>query len=316
MDNGKVDRILGLYTKLIGGYSVSKANEAEYYGVNERTIQRDIDDIRYFLEKDSDNTGVINNVIYDRIDKVYRLEHLFQEKLTNSEVLAICKILLDSRAFTKDEMSSVLNKLIDCCVPKMNKQLVSELVLNEKFHYVEPRHKTMFMDNLWNIGQAIRESRYIEIEYIRMKDKTIVKRKLKPLAIMFSEYYFYFTAFIDDEEVRKDFDVINDSFPTIYRLDRIKKLTILDERFYIPYSDRFQEGEFRKRVQFMYGGKLQKVTFKYSGFDIDAVLDRLPTAKILHEENGVYTISAEIFGKGIDMWLRSQGELVEVIEEN
>jgi hypothetical protein len=28
---------------------------------------------------------------------------------------------------------------------------------------------------------------------------------------MFSEYYFYLTAFIDDEEIRKDFDVLNDS---------------------------------------------------------------------------------------------------------
>lgn len=64
-------------------------------------------------------------------------------------------------------------------------------------------------------------------------------------------------------------------------------------------------------MQFMYGGKLQKVRFKYSGPDIDAVLDRLPTAVIESEENGIYTVKAEVFGKGIDMWLRSQGENVE-----
>ena len=63
----------------------------------------------------------------------------------------------------------------------------------------------------------------------------------------------------------------------------------------------------------MYGGRLQKVTFKYSGLDIDAVLDRLPTAKILAEEDGVYTVQAEVFGKGIEMWLRSQGENVKLI---
>ena len=63
----------------------------------------------------------------------------------------------------------------------------------------------------------------------------------------------------------------------------------------------------------MYGVKLQKVKFKYSGLDIDAVLDRLPTAKILDEENGVYTVSAEVFGKGIDMWIRSQGENIQII---
>lgn len=47
---------------------------------------------------------------------------------------------------------------------------------------------------------------------------------------------------------------------------------------------------------------------------MDAVLDRLPTAVILSEEDGVYTICAEVFGTGIDMWLRSQGKYVTVIE--
>lgn len=63
----------------------------------------------------------------------------------------------------------------------------------------------------------------------------------------------------------------------------------------------------------MYGGKLQKVKFRYSGLDIDAVLDRLPTAKILDEEDGVYTVSAEVFGKGIEMWLRSQGDNIQIL---
>jgi hypothetical protein len=64
----------------------------------------------------------------------------------------------------------------------------------------------------------------------------------------------------------------------------------------------------------MYGGKLRKVKFKYSGYSIEAILDRLPTAQIISEEGGIYTISAEVFGDGIDMWLRSQGDNVELIE--
>lgn len=62
----------------------------------------------------------------------------------------------------------------------------------------------------------------------------------------------------------------------------------------------------------MYGGKLHKMKFKYFGLDIDAVLDRLPTAQILAEEDGIYTVSAEVFGKGIDMWLKSQGYITEL----
>jgi len=29
--------------------------------------------------------------------------------------------------------------------------------------------------------------------------------------------------------------------------------------------------------------------------------------------NGAYTIAAEVYGKGIDMWLRSQGDKVQVL---
>lgn len=65
------------------------------------------------------------------------------------------------------------------------------------------------------------------------------------------------------------------------------------------YADRFEDGEFRKKIPFMYGGKLRKVKFKYSGLSIENVLDKLPTAKILNEKDGIYTIRAEVYGESI-----------------
>lgn len=38
----------------------------------------------------------------------------------------------------------------------------------------------------------------------------------------------------------------------------------------------------------------------------------MPYATVV-EEKGEYTVEAELFGKGIKMWLLSQGESVEVI---
>lgn len=312
----KIDRVLGIYTKLMNGGIVNKSEEAVNYNVNERSIQRDIDDIRNYLEQHVPDSGVVNDVIYDRNLKGFRLEKLYNLKLTNGEILAICKILLDSRAFTKKEMKDMLEKLIDCCVPKTNQKLVRDLIKNEEFHYIEPRHKTVFIDRLWDIGRAIQENRYLEIRYQGMQGSSVKTRKLQPLAIMFSEYYFYLVAFIDDEKVRENFNVLNDSFPTIYRIDRIKGYKVLEERYQIPYANRFEEGEFRKRIQFMYGGKLRKIKFKYTGYSIEAVLDRLPTAKIEKEEphedgkRKIYTVSAEVFGDGVDMWLRSQEEFM------
>ena len=310
----KVERVLGLYSKLMNGLVVNKAAAARDYGVNERSIQRDIEYIREYMDTVSDNDGIINTVIYDRNAKGYKLEQIYKMKLRNSEILAVCKILLDSRAFTKKEMIKLISRLVECCVPQTHWKEVNDLIKNEEYHYIELQHKSEFIDKMWDIGKAIREQNYIEIEYQRTKDKSVVQRKIKPVAIMFSEYYFYITAFIDDETIRADFDILNDSYPTIYRVDRIKKYKILPEKFNILYTNRFEEGEFRKRIQFMYGGKLQRVRFTYSGNSVEAVLDRLPTAKIESEKEGEYTITAEVFGKGIEMWLRSQGDMVKNIE--
>ena len=123
------------------------------------------------------------------------------------------------------------------------------------------------------------------------------------MAILFSEFYFYLIAFTADHS--KD-------YPIVFRVDRITDMKETGERFSLPYKDKFDEGEFRKRVQFMYSGPLKTVRFKYSGV-LEAILDRLPTARILGEENGVYTIAAETYGDGIYMWLRSQGDLVEIL---
>lgn len=55
--------------------------------------------------------------------------------------------------------------------------------------------------------------------------------------------------------------------------------------------------------------------FRYTGPDIDAILDRLPTATVLDEDETGYTVQAEVFGAGINMWLRSQGDYVTRIDE-
>ena len=315
MMEDKVSRVLSLYSQLMEGRIIKKSVAAQKYGVNERSIQRDIEDIRAFCRNCvALGDSMPGDLIYDYIEKGNRLERRQAPKLSNSEVLALCKILLDSRAFVKTEMADMLHKVIACCVPESNQALITKLVNNEAFHYVEPRHRTSFLDTMWQLGEAIQQHRYVTVTYGRIKDRKVVERRLKPLALLFSEYYFYLIAFIDDSNIQKIYEGARDMTPTIYRLDRIKNLTVEKDLFRIPYNRRFQEGEFRKRVQFMYGGPLQRVTFTYTGSDIDAVLDRLPTAKILSEENGTYRIEAEVYGKGVEMWLHSQGKNVSDVQ--
>lgn len=309
------DRLLAMYAQLAEGKALYKAREAVKYNCSLRSIQRDIEDLRSFFADRSETTGVVQELIYDRKLNAYRLVPPLRNLLTNEETFAVLKILLESRSLTKAELFPILEKLISCCVPPDNRRQVTDLIANEKYHYVEPRHKKEILEKMWNLSAAIRAHKEIKITYMRQSGDD-VSRVLKPVGIMFSEFYFYLVGFIDKENQLEKikFEVENDQFPTIYRIDRIKEYAVTDRHFNVPYQNRFEEGEFRKRVQFMYGGKLQKIKFWYKGPSVEAVLDRLPTAKILQYNGNGYLISAEVFGKGINMWLRSQGDMVEVVK--
>ena len=304
----KNQRMLGIYLRLLNNREVNRKKLAQEYKVSERSIHRDISDLRTFLL----STNNLSEIIYDDKTNGYILQNEDNQKLTNSEILAVCKILLDSRAFLKTEMTGIIDKLIKQCVPKESYLKVSKLIENEKFHYMELQHKKEFLESLWEIGEAVQKHLKMEIEYERT-DKAVVKRTILPVGIMFSEYYLYVLAHIDGIDKEKYFENKDDVFPTIYRVDRIQSFKILEEHFPVPYKDRFEEGEFRKRVQFMTGGKLRKLKFKYFGNSLEAVLDKIPTAQVIDEIENGYVISAEVFGNGIDKWILSQGKDVELI---
>lgn len=311
----KNSRILSLYARLSKGYTILKDEEAERYKVDERTIQRDIDDIRAFLEEQkSNNADDQREIVYSRQQGGFVMREGNPSLMSNSEILAVSKILLDSRAFTKKEICEILDKLIAGCVPEKNVKMISDLIANEKYHYAELSHKKEVKDILWDLGEDIRKKRLIKIRYEKLsKEKKAVTYIVEPVGLIFSEYYFYLNAFIDELSDKEE-HVHKYQYPAIFRLDRIIERKDTGNKFTVEYSNRFEEGEFRKRIQFMFAGELIKVRFKYYGLSIDAVMDRLPTAKIIEKTNEYYMVEAEVYGKGIVMWLMSQGKNVEVVK--
>ena len=234
----KSARLLEIYADLSQGDVLSKAELSTRYHVSERSIQRDMESLRSFIA----NHNLGQEVVYDYNQKGYRLIQSNPKGLTNDEILAVCKILLESRSLRKDEMLPILDKLVECAVPAQNQKLIDDLILNETFHYIPPHHDKRILHSLWALGEAVRHQQVLEIEYERMKDHELVKRRVHPVGIMFSEYYFYLTAFLED---KSHFENPGDLFPTIYRIDRIASFQVLDEHFRVPYRDRFEEGEFR-----------------------------------------------------------------------
>lgn len=308
-------RTLDIFVRLSQGKIIHKSEEASNFGVDERSIQRDIDDIRAFLaEQCVKNTADSRSVEYHRGEKGFVMKGIEDSLMSNTEILAVSKILLESRAFTKKEIGAILDKLVAGCVPQKNMKLVTDLIANEKYHYVELHHKSSIQDKLWELGSQIKQCNMLEIVYQKQVDsKERVKRVIWPVAILFSEYYFYLNGYIVEKNQQGEYGKKYD-YPTTFRIDRIQSYRELGEKFRIVYANRFEEGEFRKRVQFMFAGELIKLQLRYTGSNVEAILDRLPTAKILSEEEGGYIIEAEVYGKGILMWLLSQGKNVEVLK--
>ena len=277
MGYSKNERILDLYEQLCAGRTLTKVKEALRFGIDERSVQRDIDDIRAFLAERNIAKGENRQIIYDRQQKGFRL------------VGSPSPLMLE------------------------NVKLVSALVSNELFHYVELTHPIGIQDKLWEIGCDIQQHHLMRIRYQRQgaDAASAVERIVEPVSILFSEYYFYLNAYItkeNDGKYTRKYD-----YPAIFRIDRIADYKIMEQTFSLPYASRFQEGEFRKRVQFMYPGRLQSIRLRYTGSSVEAILDRLPTAKIVSQDANGYLVEAEIYGNGIVMWLLSQGNRVEVL---
>lgn len=290
-----------MYEKLNRGDVINKKRFAEEFGVSEKSVQRDIDDLRAYLSESFDDGG--NTTIeYDYIANGYKLIKCDREFLTNEEIFAMAKVLLESRGFNKQELNSLLDKLILRATPSARAG-IKELIMNERFYYIPPRHGKPLIDLLWRINGYILVKDIIEFDYIR-KDGVASHRTVKPLSVMFSDYYFYLIAWMADDS--KD-------FPTIFRIDRMTNVKTTGEKYRIPYRDRFEEGKFREKVQFMYSGPLKTIKFEFTGQSIEAILDRIPGAEILEQSDGKYVLKAECYGDGILMWLRTQGDNVKIL---
>lgn len=294
----KVYRVLQLYDQLRKGVPIQKKQLAEELGVNERTIQRDIDNLRTYLS----NHFPGQEIVYDYDKKGYYLLGTNVNGISAKELLSISKILLESRALNFEEMNGIIHTLLNQS-DKENAKVIRSIVSNELHHYQPLKHNRPLLQTIWDIGLSIKEKRMIKLHYEKM-DQQETLRIVQPISIMFSEYYFYLIAFIYETEHKA---------PAIFRIDRIKHYKKLNKRFKFEEKDRFEEGVLRQRIQFMYSGELMRIRFKFYGITVTPALDRFPNAKIIDTIDHGWLIEAEVYGKGSLMWLLSQGDKIEVI---
>jgi len=288
-------RMLKMYGLISRGEPLKKSLLMDQFGITAKTFQRDLEDLREYLAETGGGT-----IKYSKTNNEYRLSRNDSAVLSQQEMLGLCKILIESRAFNKAEFVPLIQKLL-LQLPGSSRKAVEDLIRNERHHYIALQHGKPLLNAIWDLSGFIKQQQMIRICYVR-HDGTERMHSIKPAGIMFSEFYFYFIAYIDGKDK-----------PTVFRIDRIQSYAPAGGRFSVPYGERFSEAEFRKRVQFMFAGDLRRVKFIYKGA-LEAVLDRLPSSQVVGQSNDGYPIvAAEVFGTGIDAWIRAQGELVETL---
>ena len=300
MENTKMDRTLEIFFRGLRGEDLSVQRLADEYELSTKSISRSINDLKNFLADHRELVGQ-TELQYSHQDKCYRL--YMDEFLSSKELFSMVEVMIGARAFSKDELLALTEKLKRFTTPE-DRQKLSQLVRKELYHYPAVKHDCQSVQEyLWQLVNCISDRQEISIDYYRM-DRKWVTHRLRPASVMFTDYYFYLIAFMAEGKTEK---------PYYFRIDRIRQIVVHRKKFDLRDTPGFDEGLLRQRSLFMWPGKLQTIRFEFTGPSVQAVLDKLPTAKVIERKGRKCLIEAEVYGNGIKMWLLSQGAWVKVL---
>jgi predicted DNA-binding transcriptional regulator YafY len=295
------------------GEDLAPARLAADCGVSTKSITRNINEIKEFLAENRELVGHAE-LEYSYANKAYRF--FSEEFLSDRELFAVAKVLIGSRAFSESDASLIIGKLKRFASPADRKKL-DEIIRKELYHYSPVKHDCEnVIENLWRLIGAIAGKKEITVSYYK-KERTLSEKRIRPVSLMFSEYYFYLIAYYPGRHDE----------PRYFRVDRITGIVEHRERSdaervpdydgehrrHVEQIPSFDEGALRKRNQFMFYGKMRRIRFWYTGPSVQAILDKLPTAKIIERGRGKHLLEAEVYGDGIRMFLLSQGAWVRVV---
>lgn len=274
---------------------LGKRQLADHFHTSERSIQRDISQInRFFAEEHRPEL-----IKFHRSDNTYSFESHREAPLSDEQLLAIIKILLATRGLNAEEMMGIVSGLRNMISPA-HKGIAKRIIENEIATYTPMRHGKPLIDAIWAFSTFIAERRDVELVYLNRLNKKS-RRIIKPRAILFSESYFYIIANSDD-----------DNWDRFFRVDRMISYKGYGQNGETSWANRFQDGDFRKLIQFMYAGELETIEFEFWGI-AEAALDRLPNAEIIERRPHSVIIRAKVYGEGVKLWLMMQGNMARVI---
>lgn len=65
----------------------------------------------------------------------------------------------------EQEMDDILDKLLLNCVSPEEREDISKVITNERFHYIGPHHDRPLTKRLWTLAQAIQSRLVLNVRY-------------------------------------------------------------------------------------------------------------------------------------------------------
>lgn len=298
-ETDKVTRMLALYSRLIRGKKVNKANFCQEYGIQSRSFDRDIEDIRLFLSE----SYTFDELTYSRRDNSYQLSHVTTAELSGEEVVVLGTALLSQKTFRRDELDELMKNLIDI-TEFQNRQAIYR-IMKEKLENCG-HEKTAFasLKIQWDIERCILARKVIVLNY-QKGNGDYVKRKVMPLEIIYDDGYAYLMAYRSDEDY---------IYPAFYRLDRIYSFTVENEIFQEKEVEKYRKLNIHNYLKYMQAGELLAIKIKCNRSKKRLVQESFRETVIIEESETDCLFLIKSFKKGFLQWLLRQGDSVEVLE--
>ena len=290
------ERILTIFLRLYAGKRLSKAQLKEEFGVDPKSIQRDLGFLKRILEENR-NLGL--EIIFDTSDNTYRL--IGKTTFNKKDILIISKILLENRALNKSELNSLLEGLLSLLSIEEKKE-VNAIISSERLNYKSLTNDRDRIDTIWFLSEAIRREQTLEIEY-KAPLKDVKSHIIFPVSLYYDAHYFYLVAYHLKHEKY-----------TTFRVDRIETFSKSHIRKpQISYGYKYRDGDVRNQKVDAFEGRKIDVTLIYKG-NAEIVLDQFPEHKILSENYD--EIKVKITSQntpGLKRWILGQGEAVTLL---
>lgn len=290
------ERLLTIFFRLQAGERLSKAQLSKKFGIDNRTVQRDMSILKNFLQDQHISNTEIK---FDTSDNTYRF--LGETTFNKKYILIISKILLENRALNKSEMNSVLESLLALLSSEEMKE-VKSIIENEHFNYKSLTNEKDRIETVWFISEAIRSKQMLEIDYnAPLKEKKT--HIIFPVSLYYDAHYFYLVAYHLKYENY-----------TTFRIDRISSYSKSNEKKpNISYGKIYKDGDVRNQKVDAFEGSRVRITLIYKG-NSEIILDKFPNHTILSAEKDEMKIQIDTqYTPGLKRWILGQGGEVTVL---